>query len=79
MNKNEREIMGHLYDCINRITGMYPNNPANSKAKFKYLDQINKASRSLLWGLSSLNCEDYEEALENMLEAKEELGLSDGN
>lgn len=61
--------MSIVYDCINIITGMYPTNPANTKAKFKCLDLINKASSPLLYSLSCLNYEEHERAKDYALEA----------
>lgn len=69
MTKAEREVMQVLYQCVNKITGLAPNNPCNTTLIFRRFKQVVEASKYMLWGLSNLNYEDIEEAKENMDEA----------
>lgn len=62
MNAAERRVLSKMYACLNAITGMMPNNPANLVRKCELLDIINRASIPLLHTLSALNNGDIEGA-----------------
>lgn len=74
MNKDERKALGVLYQCVNKITGMYPQNPANTQIIFKNAPLIKEASRYMLYGLSSLNQGILEDAKDDFTEALQILG-----
>ena len=65
MNQKDRQVMSHVYDVVNRISGMYPNNPADTKLKFSCLDRINKSTGHLVHALSHLNYQEHADAIES--------------
>jgi hypothetical protein len=75
MNTAERKFMRKVYDCINRMSGMSPSNPAYLKAKAKSNELQCRCRSALTMALSCLNRGDLDDPRLRADEAKSILGL----
>lgn len=56
-------VMSVVYDCINKMSGMEPSNPANQKAKLNQHKRMVRCSNKLMHCFWSLQANDYKDAL----------------
>lgn len=77
MTAKERKIMDQVYSCVNRMTAFGPSNPYDFVGRTRAFNAMSKASGFLLRTLSSLKFQDWEEAQENIDEAKRLLGVTE--
>lgn len=60
--KADRAAIERIYDCINRMSGIGPNNPADLRRKAECFDKMHEASSILVLSLSRLMGGDSQEA-----------------
>jgi hypothetical protein len=76
MNRREAPLLIRLQDCLNRMSGLYPSNPADLKAKLIAHDQLTRASGQLMLAVSCVGFRDYEDAAERLDRAERILGVA---
>lgn len=73
MNQRERELLGRVYDVVNRMSGLRARNPADIKTISRYHNEVPKIMQPLNMALSCLGYGDLRDCGECLDEAEREL------
>ena len=70
LNKQERDLLDRVYECLNRLTGLQPLNPADIKRISENLKTCTSVAKALMPALFDLKIRDYEGAGEYLDDAE---------